>query len=121
MFLKPSGEVKSELDEISQTRKQFVRGRNVTELAIIELTQDLQRLDREVVETRQRLELLEEQSATKLAAITIERGLSFTRLRKLKAISGGRLRNMNNGKFSRKSFLVLKMDHDSLPHFMGKF
>ena len=30
MFLKPSGEVKSKLDEISRTRKQFVRERNVT-------------------------------------------------------------------------------------------
>ena len=38
MFLKPSGEVKSELDEISRTRKHLVRERNVTELAIIELT-----------------------------------------------------------------------------------
>ncbi|XXG85697.1 hypothetical protein AAC387_Pa11g0731 [Persea americana] len=38
MFLKPSGEVKSELDEISRTRKQFVQERNVTELTIIELT-----------------------------------------------------------------------------------
>ena len=38
MFLKPSGDVKSELDKISQTRKQFVRERNVIELAIIQLT-----------------------------------------------------------------------------------
>ena len=65
MFLKPSGEVKSELDEIPQTRKQFVPERNVTELAIIELTQDLHRLDREVIEARQRLELLEEQATAK--------------------------------------------------------
>ncbi|XXG62824.1 hypothetical protein AAC387_Pa05g1128 [Persea americana] len=35
MFLKPSSEVKSELNEISRTRKQLVRERNVTELAII--------------------------------------------------------------------------------------
>ena len=65
MFLKPSSEVKSELNEISRTRKQLVRERNVTELAIIELTQDLHRLDREVIEARQRLELLEEQTAIK--------------------------------------------------------
>ena len=38
MFLKPSSEVKSDLNEISRTRKQLVRERNVTELAIIELT-----------------------------------------------------------------------------------
>ncbi|KAJ8630142.1 hypothetical protein MRB53_023465 [Persea americana] len=47
MFLKPSSEVKSELNEISRTRKQLVWERNVTELAIIELTQDQHRLDRE--------------------------------------------------------------------------
>ena len=63
MFVKPSSEIKSEVDEISRTWKQFVRERNVTELAIIELTQDLHRLDREVIEARQRLELLEEQAA----------------------------------------------------------
>ncbi|KAJ8635700.1 hypothetical protein MRB53_009967 [Persea americana] len=38
MFLMPSNEVKSELNEISQTRKQLIRERNVTDLAIIELT-----------------------------------------------------------------------------------
>ena len=38
MFLKPFGEVKSKLDEISRTRKQFVRERNVIELTVIELT-----------------------------------------------------------------------------------
>ena len=65
MFLKPSSEVKSEVDEILRTQTQFVRERNVTELAIIELTQDLHRLDREVIEARQRLELLEEQAAAK--------------------------------------------------------
>ena len=65
MFLKAFGEVKSKLNEISRTRKQLVRERNVTELAIIELTQDQHRLDREVTEARQRLELLEEQAAAK--------------------------------------------------------
>lgn len=65
MFLKPSGEVKSELHEIPRTRKQFFRERNVTELAIIELTQDLHHLDREVVEARQCLKLLEEQATAK--------------------------------------------------------
>ena len=69
MFLKPSGEVKSEQDEISWTRKQFVRERNVIELVIIKLTQDQHRLDREVIEARQRLELLEEQAAAKWTAI----------------------------------------------------
>ncbi|KAJ8649284.1 hypothetical protein MRB53_002307 [Persea americana] len=59
-FLKPSSEVKYDLNEISRTRKQLVRERNVTELAIIELTQDQHRLDREVTEAGQRLELLEE-------------------------------------------------------------
>ncbi|XXG62802.1 hypothetical protein AAC387_Pa05g1108 [Persea americana] len=38
MFVKPSSEVKSKVDEISRTWKQFVRERNVTGLAIIELT-----------------------------------------------------------------------------------
>ncbi|XXG53082.1 hypothetical protein AAC387_Pa03g1240 [Persea americana] len=70
MFVKPSSEVKSEVDEILRTQKQFVRERNVTELAIIELTQDLHRLAREVIEAKQRLELLEEQAAAKWAAIT---------------------------------------------------
>ena len=69
MFVKPFNEVKFEVDEISQTWKQFVRERNVTELAIIELTQDLHRLDRDVIEARQHLELLEEQTAAKWTAI----------------------------------------------------
>ncbi|KAJ8627468.1 hypothetical protein MRB53_020775 [Persea americana] len=69
MFLKPSGEVKSELDEISRTRKQFIQERNVTELAIIQLTQDQHHLDKEVIEAKQCLELLEEQAAVKWAAI----------------------------------------------------
>ncbi|KAJ8635653.1 hypothetical protein MRB53_009920 [Persea americana] len=68
MFLKPSNGVKSELNEISQTRKQLVRERNVTELAIIELTQDQHCLDREVIEAKQHLEQLEEQAAAKWAA-----------------------------------------------------
>ncbi|KAJ8620219.1 hypothetical protein MRB53_028748 [Persea americana] len=67
-FLKPSSEVKSELNEILRTRKQLIRERNVTELAIIEPTQDKHRLDREVIEARQRLELLEEQATAKWAA-----------------------------------------------------
>ena len=37
-------------------------------MAIIELTQDQHRLDREVTEAKQRLELLEEQAAAKWAA-----------------------------------------------------
>ena len=65
MFLKSSNEVKSKLNEISRTRKQLVQERNVTELVIIELTQDQHRLDREVIEARQHLELLEEQAAAK--------------------------------------------------------
>ncbi|XXG53587.1 hypothetical protein AAC387_Pa03g1666 [Persea americana] len=69
MFVKPSSEVKSEVDEISQTRKQFVRERRVTELAIIELTRDLHLLEREVIEAKQCLELLEEQATTKWNAI----------------------------------------------------
>ncbi|KAJ8634480.1 hypothetical protein MRB53_008747 [Persea americana] len=68
MFLKPSSEVNFELNEILRTRKQLVQEKNVTELAIIELTQDQYRLDREVTEARQRLELLEEQAAAKWAA-----------------------------------------------------
>lgn len=52
MFFKLSSEVKSELNEISQTRKQLVQERNLIELAIIELTQDQHRLDREVIEAR---------------------------------------------------------------------
>ena len=69
MFLKLSGEVKSEVDEISRIRKQFIRERNVTELAIIELIQDLHRLDREFIEARQRLEQLEAQVAAKCTAL----------------------------------------------------
>ena len=56
-----------------------------------------------------------------LQKLAIERGLSFARLRRLIAIFGGRLRNMNDGKFSGKSFLVLKMGCGVLPHFMAKF
>ncbi|XXG85704.1 hypothetical protein AAC387_Pa11g0738 [Persea americana] len=68
MFLKPSSEVKSELNEISRTRKQLVQERNGTELAVIELTQDQHRLDREVTEARRRLELLEEHATAKWTA-----------------------------------------------------
>ena len=56
------------MNEISRTRKQLVWERNVTEFAIIELTQDQHHLDREVTEARQRLELLEEQAAAKWTA-----------------------------------------------------
>ncbi|XXG47533.1 hypothetical protein AAC387_Pa02g2167 [Persea americana] len=83
MFLKPSGKVKSELDEISRTQKQFVRERNVTKLAIIELTQDQHRLDREVIEARQRLELLEEQAAAKWTAILKARNREMTLIRQV--------------------------------------
>ena len=50
-----------------------------------------------------------------------ERGLSFARLKKSSAISRGRLMNMSNGKFSGKSFLVLKMGRGVLLHFMASF
>ena len=93
-------------------------------MVIIELTQDLHRLDREVIEVRQRLEQLEAQAAAKWIAIVEalpERGLSFCRLKKSTAISGGRLKNMSNGKFSEKSFLLLIMGRGILPHFMTDF
>ena len=83
MFLKPSSKVKSEMDEISRTRKQFIRERNVTELAIIELTHDLNRLDGEVVEARQRLELLEEQVSAKWAAVMEARDREGTLIRRV--------------------------------------
>ncbi|XXG41740.1 hypothetical protein AAC387_Pa01g2144 [Persea americana] len=67
MFLKPFSKVKSKADEILRTRKQLVQERNIIELAIIELTQDLHRLDREVIKTKQRLEQLEAQAAAKWA------------------------------------------------------
>ncbi|XXG42110.1 hypothetical protein AAC387_Pa01g2454 [Persea americana] len=81
MFLKPSSEVKSELNEISRTRKQLVWEKNVTELAIIELTQDHHHLDREVTEARQRLELLEEQAAAKWATTLKARDRERTLIR----------------------------------------
>ncbi|XXG47598.1 hypothetical protein AAC387_Pa02g2222 [Persea americana] len=86
MFLKPSSEVKSELKEISRTRKQLVRERNVTELAIIELTQDQHRLDREVTAARQRLELLEEQAAAKWAATLKARDRERTLFRQVEEV-----------------------------------
>ena len=86
MFLKPSSEVKSELKEILQTRKQLVRKKNVTELAIIELTQDQYRLDREVTEARQRLELLEEQAAAKWAATLKARDKEWTLIRQVEEV-----------------------------------
>ena len=52
MFLKPSTEAKSAMDKILRTRKQFVQERNVTELAIIELMQDIDHLDGEVIKAR---------------------------------------------------------------------
>ncbi|XXG62736.1 hypothetical protein AAC387_Pa05g1049 [Persea americana] len=69
MFLKPSSEVKFEMDKISRTWKQLVQERNVTELAIFELAQDQHHLEREVTEARQCLELLEEQAAAKWTTI----------------------------------------------------
>ena len=50
MFLKPSTKAKSAMDE--QTKKQFVRDRNIIEFIIIELRQDIDRLDGEVIEDR---------------------------------------------------------------------
>ncbi|KAJ8627662.1 hypothetical protein MRB53_020969 [Persea americana] len=86
MFLKPSSEVKSELNEISWTRKQLVRERNVTELAIIKLTQDQHHIDREVIEARQRLELMEEQAAAKWAATLKARDRERTLIRKVEEV-----------------------------------
>ncbi|XXG41735.1 hypothetical protein AAC387_Pa01g2140 [Persea americana] len=53
------------------------------ELAIIELTQDLHRLDRELIEARQRLELLEEQAAAKWTAIMEARTKEGTLIRQV--------------------------------------
>ena len=50
-------------------------------MAIIELTQDQHRLDREVIEARQRLELLEEQAAAKWTAILKARDRERTLIR----------------------------------------
>ncbi|XXG53638.1 hypothetical protein AAC387_Pa03g1703 [Persea americana] len=83
MFFKPSSGVRSELNEISRTRKQLVRERNVTELAIIELTQDQHRLDGEVTEARQRFELLDEQAAAKWAATLKARDREMTLIRQV--------------------------------------
>ena len=49
MFPKSSTKATSTMDEISRTGRQFVRERNITELAIIELMQDIDRLDGEVI------------------------------------------------------------------------
>ncbi|XXG76923.1 hypothetical protein AAC387_Pa08g1183 [Persea americana] len=116
MFLKPSDEVKSKLNEISRTRKQLIRERNATEhrTSTVSIGRSL-RPDSALSYWKNKLlpsGLLSRKPA-------IERGLSFAKLRRLKAISGGRLRNMNNGKFSGKRFLVLKMGHDGLLHIMG--
>ena len=53
--------------------------------------------------------------------LALERGLSFARLKKSIAISGGRLRNMSDDRFSGQSFLYLMMDHGVLLHFMANF
>ena len=53
--------------------------------------------------------------------LVLERGLLSARLKKLTAIFGGRLRNMSNGKFFRKSFLLLMMGRGVLPYFMASF
>ena len=83
MFLKPSSEVKSELDEILRTRKQFAWERNVAELAVIELTQDLHRPDREVIEARQCLTQLESLAAAKWTAIVEARARDGTLIRQV--------------------------------------
>ncbi|XXG47944.1 hypothetical protein AAC387_Pa02g2505 [Persea americana] len=86
MFLKPFSEVKSDLNEISRTRKQLAQERNVTELAIIELTQDQQLLDKEVTEARQRLVLLEEQAAAKWTATLKARDRERTLIRQVEEV-----------------------------------
>ena len=86
MFLKPSSKVKSELDEISRTRKQLVREMNVIELAILELTQDQHRLDWEVTKARQRLELLEKQAAAKWTATLKARDRERTLIRQVEEV-----------------------------------
>ena len=83
MFLKPSTKAKSAMDEISRTKKQLVRDKNVTELAIIELRQDIDRLEGEVIEARQHLEQLEAQVAAKWTAIAEPRAREETLIRQV--------------------------------------
>lgn len=45
MFMKPSTKAKSVVDDISWTKRQLVRDRNLTDLDIIELRQDIDRLE----------------------------------------------------------------------------
>lgn len=45
MFLKPSTKAKFVADDISLTRRQLVRDRNLTELDIVELKQDIDCLE----------------------------------------------------------------------------
>ena len=69
MFLEPATKAKSAMNETSQTMNQFVQDRNITELAIIELIQDIDRLDGDVAKARQRLKQLEAQVVAKWTAI----------------------------------------------------
>ena len=78
MFLKPMTEIEFEIKEISQTRKQLVREKNRAEMAIGNLSGELDHLAKEIKETMRRLELLEEQSAAKWAAVVEARAKEGT-------------------------------------------
>ena len=59
MFMKPSTKAKSVVDDISWTKRQLVRDRNLTDLDIIELRQDIDCLEWEDIEAKQRFKKLE--------------------------------------------------------------
>lgn len=83
MFMKTSTQTKSAMDEITWTKKQFVRDRNLTELGIIELSQDINRLEGDVIEARQCLQKLEAQLSTKCIAIAEARAKEETLIRQV--------------------------------------
>ena len=58
-------------------------------MAIIELTLDLNRLDKEVIEARQRLKLLEKQATTKWIAIVEARAKGGTLIRLVEEVDSG--------------------------------
>lgn len=87
-FMKQSSKVKAEMTEVTKARRQVVREKNVTELAIIGLQQDLDHLDKEVVEARQCLDLLEEEAAAKWTAIVEARDKERILIRQVEEAEG---------------------------------
>ncbi|XXG82676.1 hypothetical protein AAC387_Pa10g0576 [Persea americana] len=103
--------------------KSFPNGDFFNEMFLKPSSEDQHRLDREVTKARQCLELLEEQAIAKWAATLKAHNRERTLIRQVEEVESNlqrKTQEYEQWQILWESFLVLKMDRGSLPHFMGK-